>query len=182
MPSSRRVMLMAAISGLLSYGLLSLAGDMPAWLLLPSDLFRYAPGFVFGALVLQMGTQGLGRCVAIVLACGLIWYVTFKFAGHLVMEYDQSTLLACGVAGGLGAWLVSLLVRLLKPRRLSLLAMLMAFVAGTFGGCLIGQALLQSELTAFAHFLLMAGFVAWQMGVGGAMLLVDELGENEYHA
>jgi hypothetical protein len=173
---------MASISGLLSYGLISLAGDMPVWLPLPSDLFRYAPGFVFGALVLQMGTQGLGRCVAIVLACGLIWFVTFKVAGHLVVEYDKSTLLACGVAGGLGAWLVSLLVRLLKPRRLSLLAMLMAFVAGTFGGCLIGQALLEPDLTAFAQLLLIAGFVAWQMGVGSAMLLVDELGENEYHA
>lgn len=182
MPSSRRVMWMASVSGLLSYGLISLAGNMPAWLPLPSDLFRYAPGFVFGALVLQMGTQGVGRRVAIVLSCGLIWYLTFKLAGHLVMEYDQSTLLACGVAGGLGAWLVSLLVRLLKPRRLSLLAMLMAFVAGTFGGCLIGQALLQPELLVLGQVLLVAGFVAWQVGVGAAMLLIDELGENEYHA
>ncbi|MGH8455028.1 MAG: hypothetical protein ACRES4_10480 [Nevskiales bacterium] len=173
---------MAAFSGLLSYGLISLAGNVPVWLPVPADVFRYAPGLLFGALVLQMGTQGSGRRIALVLASGLIWYLTFKAAGHLVMEYQASTLLACGVAGGLGAWLVSLVVRLLKPRRLSLLAMLMAFVTGTLGGCMIGQALLQPELFVLDQLLLVAGFVVWQLGVGGAMLLVDELGENEYHA
>jgi hypothetical protein len=182
MPSSKRVLLIATLSGLLSYGLVLLAGNVPAWLPIPSDVFRYAPGLVFGALVLQLGTEGMARRGSIVLACGLIWFLAFKAAGHLVIQYDESTLLACGVAGGLGAWLVSMVVRLLKPRRLSLLAMLMAFVTGTVGGCLIGQAMLDPELTLRAQGLMLAGFIAWQVGVGSAMLLVDELGENEYHA
>jgi hypothetical protein len=58
----------------------------------------------------------------------------------------------------------------------------MAFVAGTLGGCLIGQGLLQAELTLLAQLLMLAGFVVWQTGVGSSLLLVDELGEHEAHA
>lgn len=182
MPSASRILLMATLSGLLSYVLLWLAGSMPDWLTVPSDVFRYAPGFVFGALVLQTGSHGALRRITIILACGLIWYLMYRLAGSLVADFDKPTLLACGIAGGLGAWLVSIVVRLLKPRRLSLLAMLMAFVAGTLGGCLIGQAVLDPELAFVAQLQMIAGFIVWQFGVGGAMLLVDELGENEYHA
>lgn len=181
MPSSSRVFLFATFSGLLSYVLLMLAGSMPEWLTLPPELFRYAPGFLFGALVLQTGSHGVARRVSIILACGLIWTLSYRLAGSLVVDFSQSPLLACGLAGGVGAWLASLTVRLLKPRRLSLLAMLMAFVAGTLGGCLIGQAVLDPELTLSAQAMLVTGFVLWQLGVGGTLLLVDELGENEYH-
>lgn len=182
MPSSSRVLLMATLSGLLSYVLLMLAGNLPEWLPLPAELFRYAPGIVFGLLVLQIGSsRGLRRAL-IVICCGSIWYLMYEMAGSLVADFHQPTLLACGLAGGLGACLVSLVVRLLKPRRLSLLAMLMAFVAGTLGGCLIGEGVMDSELTLVAQLLLVAGFVLWQAGVGGSMLLVDELGEHEYHA
>lgn len=182
MPSSTRVLCMAAASGVITYGLVWLAGEMPAWLPLPSDLFRYAPGLVFGAMVMQLEARDLGRRAGIVLACGLIWILMYRLASHLVSEHQQSTLLACGIAGGLGAWLVSLVVRLLRPRRLSLLAMLMAFVTGTIGACLIGQGLMESEMNLLAQGLMLSGFIAWQVGVGGSLLLVDELGENEHHA
>jgi len=181
MSGSRQLILMAGGSSVLSYALLWLAGNMPDWLPLPSDLFRYAPGFVFGALVLQLGATSLGRRLGLILACGLIWFLMFRLASQLVAQHDQSTLLACGLAGGLGAWLVSLVVRLLKPRRLSLLAMLIAFVTGTLGGCLIGQGLLESDESPWLDLLMISGFFVWQAGVGAAMLLVDELGMDEPH-
>ncbi|HXG28072.1 MAG TPA: hypothetical protein VNJ47_04400 [Nevskiales bacterium] len=182
MPSTRQLLTLAALSGLLSYGLLCLAGNVPAWLPLPADVFRYAPGFVFGLMALQLAAQLPLRRAGLVLAAGLTWILMFQLASGLVTEQEQSTVLACGVAGGLGAWLISLSVRLLAPRRLSLLAMLMAFVAGTLGGCVIGEGLLMPDESWWLHILLIAGFFAWQAGVAGSLLLVDELGEHEAHA
>jgi len=182
MLTSKRVLLSATLSGFLCYGLLMLAGEPPAWLPVHGDVLRALPGLIFGLLVLQIETRGFGRRIAVIMACGLIWYAAFKLAGFMVADQQKSTLLACGVAGGLAAWLVSLVVRLIKPRRLSLLAMLMAFVAGTLGGCLIGEALLESDLMPWTHALLIAGFIVWQAGVGSAMLLVDELGADDPHA
>lgn len=185
MPSSNRVMLSALVSGLLGYGLMMLAGDVPDWLPLSGDALRYAPGVVFGILVLQLETQGFARRFAVVIGCALIWIASYRFAVYLETgtgDWPESMLFACGVAGGFGAGLVALLVRLIKPRRLSLLAMLMAFVAGTLGGCLIGQGLLTPEPTLLGHLFIASGFVLWQAGVGGSMLLVDELGIDEAHA
>lgn len=182
MPSTRRVLLMATLSGLLSYILLWVAGNLPRAWPLPSEIFTYAPGLLFGLLVLQMGSPSTLRRVLITICCGLIWYLMYQLATSLVADAGKPTLFACGVAGGVGAWLVSLVVRLLKPKRLSLLAMLMAFVTGTLGGLLIGQGVLDHELTLAAQLLMVTGFVAWQVGVGGCMLLVDELGVDEYHA
>jgi hypothetical protein len=182
MPGARQLMTMAALSGLLSYGLLWLAGNVPAWLPLPAEVFRYAPGFVFGLLALQFGTPTPARRAGLVLTAGLTWLLMFQLASWLVTEHEQSTVLACGVAGGLGAWLTSLAVRLLGPRRLSLLAMLMAFVAGTLAGCLIGEGLLMPDESWLLEILLIAGFIGWQAGVSGSLLLVDELGEHEAHA
>lgn len=182
MPSTRRVLLMATLSGLLSYVLLWVAGNLPSAWPFPSQVLTYAPGLVFGAMVLQIGSLSTLRRVLIIICCGLIWYLMYQLATSLVADAGKPTLFACGVAGGVGAWLVSLVVRLLKPKRLSLLAMLMAFVSGTLGGCLIGQGVLDHELTLAAQILLVSGFVTWQAGVGGCMLLVDELGLDEYHA
>jgi hypothetical protein len=181
MHSSKRVIVMAGLSGVLTYALVWLAGNMPEGLPLPAELFRYAPGFVFGAMVMLPATSGIARRIELVLACGVIWFLMFRLASKLVVDYDQSTLLACGVAGGLGAWLVSLTVKLVLPRRLSLLAMLMAFVAGILGGSLIGQGLLEPDESPLLFVLMVAGFVVWQAGVGGSLLLVDELGEHEPH-
>jgi hypothetical protein len=181
MPSSKRVLTLAGLSGLFSYALLWLAGNMPEGLPLPADLFRYAPGFVFGAMVFLPETPEWGRRAGLLLVCGLIWFLMFRLASHLVTEYEQSTLLACGVAGGVGAWLTALMVKLLVPRRLSLLAMLMAFVAGVLGGSLIGQGLLEPDESPLLFMLMVGGFIAWQAGVGGSLLLVDELGEHEPH-
>ncbi len=174
--------MMAAASGLISYGLILLAGNLPAWLPLPESIFRYAPGFLFGALVLQVGTTPLSRRAGIVVASGLVWILTYQMASQMVTEYEQSSVLACGVAGGIAAWLVSGIVRVLRPRRLSLLAMLMSFVAGILGGCLIGQGLLESGDTLLLDVLLISGFVVWQSGVGGSLLLVDELGTHDYQS
>jgi hypothetical protein len=171
----------AAASGLISYGLILLAGNLPDWLPLPEAIFRYAPGFLFGALVLQVGTPSLVRRSGIVLGSGLVWILMFQLASLMVTRHEQSSVLACGVAGGLAAWLVSALVYWVKPRRLSLLSMLMAFVAGTLGGCLIGQGLLESGDSLLLDVLLVAGFVLWQAGVAGSLLLVDELGAHDYH-
>lgn len=182
MPSSRYVLWMAAVSGLASYGLVWLAGYLSGQAPLPPDVLRYAPGFLFGLLVMQPGSGGAGRRWGIVLMYGLIWIFSYRLAVSLVVDHDESTLLACGLAGGVAAGLGSLAVRLLRPRRLSLLAMLMAFVSGTLGGCLIGQGLLEPEPALIAQCLVAAGFVVWQVGVGGSLLLVDELGENEKHA
>jgi hypothetical protein len=176
-----RILWMAAVSGVFSYALVWLAGDMPEWLSLPSDLFRYAPGFVFGLMVMQAGIRAIPRRIGVILATGLVWFLMFRLASHLVTEYDQSTLLACAVAGGLGAWLMSLTVRLLWPRRLSLLAVLMAFVSGVLGGSLIGQGLLEPDGSFLLQALMLLGFIVWQTGVGGSLLLVDELGEHEPH-
>jgi hypothetical protein len=182
MPGSRQLLSLAAVSGLFSYLLLWLAGNVPAWLPLPADVFRYAPGFVFGLMALQLAAQAPLRRAGLVLAAGLTWVLMFQLASGLVTEQEQSTVLACGVAGGLGAWLMSLAVRLLAPRRLSLLAMLMAFVAGTLGGALIGQGLMEPDDSWLLEILLIAGFITWQAGVSGSLLLVDELGEHEAHA
>ncbi len=182
MPGARQLLSTAALSGLLTYVLLWLAGNLPPWLLLPADAFRYAPGFAFGLLALQFAAQVPARRAGLVLAAGLTWFLMFQLASWLVTEQAQSSVLACGVAGGIGAWLTSLSVRLLAPRRLSLLAMLMAFVAGTLGGCLIGQGLMEPDESWVLEILLIAGFVAWQAGVAGSLLLVDELGEHETHA
>lgn len=186
MTNSNRVMLSALVSGLLSYGLMMLAGDVPEWLPVNGDVLRALPGVIFGILVLQLETRGIGRRVAVITGCMLIWMAAFRFAAWLETgtgDWDESMLFACGVAGGFGAGLVALLVRLIKPRRLSLLAMLMGFVSGTLGGCLIGQGLLApNEPTVLGHLFIAAGFVIWQAGVGGSMLLVDELGIDEAHA
>lgn len=174
------MLIVAAASGLISYGLILLAGNLPDWLPLPEAIFRYAPGFLFGALVLQVGTPSLTRRVGIVLGSGLVWVLMFHLASQMVTRHEQSTVLACGVAGGLAAWLVASLIYLIKPKRLSLLSMLMSFVAGTLGGCLIGQGLLESGDSLLLDVLLIAGFMLWQIGVGGSLLLVDELGAHDY--
>lgn len=181
MSASKPVLWASVLSGVLTYLLIRLAGNMPDWLPLHADLFRYAPGFLFGAMALQLGAQGVGRRIGVVLAAGLIWILMYRLAVHLVSEQEQSVLLACGIAGGVGAWLAALLVKLLRPRRLSLLAALMAFVSGTIGGCLIGEGLLKPDESWLLDLLLLSGFVLWQAGVAGSLLLVDELGENEPH-
>lgn len=171
----------AGLSGLIGYFLLRLAGSMPEGLPLPAELFRFAPGFLFGALALQLGTPDLARRIGIIVAAGLIWILMYKLASHFVTEFEQATVLACGVAGGLGAWLAALTVRVLKPRRISLLAVLIAFVAGTIGGCLIGQGLIEPDASWMLDLFLLSGFLLWQVGVAGALLLVDELGVNDPH-
>jgi hypothetical protein len=180
MKKPRHILKLALLSGALSFMLVWLSGDMPGWLRIPDDLPRYSPGLVFGLLVLAVPAMaqpaGWLRAIAVIACSTLIYFLMVRLASHLATS-GGSELAACGIAGGLGAMLTALAIRLLLSRPLSLLAVVMAFVLGTLGGCLIGQAVQTPDIDALVRLLVLAGFLLWQGGVAFALLLVDPLGE-----
>jgi hypothetical protein len=183
MSRSRRVLVCGSLSGAVSFGLVWLAGNLPEGVPLPEDVVRYSPGVVFALLlVLPMMTVANGRLFRLLLVAALstvIYFLMVKLASHIVVEFEKQAVAACGIAGGLGAILTAAVVRALASRQLSLLAVLIGFVTGSLGGALIGQELLTPENEFMMQFLVLAGFVVWQVGVGFALFVVDPMGLDE---
>lgn len=181
MKRSKHVLKFALLSGVLSFAMVWISGDRPDWLPVPDDLLRFSPGLIFGLLVLVGQTAALPgrwlRAIAVVACTTLIYFLMVRLANTIV-DSDRSALVACGIAGGLGALLTALSIRLLLARELSLLALVMAFVLGTLGGSLIGQAIVTSEVDSIVQLLVLSGFLLWQGGVSFALLMIDPLGDE----
>jgi hypothetical protein len=177
------VIVLGTLSGGVSYCLIELArwiGEnttqgMPVL----EETVRYGPGLAFALLVLwplaELATHRHLRALVAAVGSVLIYYSMVQLAQFVHIERQEPALAACGIAGGVGALLTALLARYVLDRQLSLLAVAMAFVTGSIGGALIGQAILTPEMQNPQAYVV-AGFVAWQVGVGFALFVVDPMG------
>jgi hypothetical protein len=167
-PSRRLLLLLAAISGVLSYAALRFGEDSGG---LAVD---WGAGLLFGILVLAPQGRSWWRRAALVVASALVYRGAVWLAVELASEREWSEVLACLLAGALAAPLLALLTLPLLGGRLRSGPTLLALVAGTAGGALIGLATAGGDDQVLRFDLpLLAGYLIWQVGYtaayGGAL-------------
>lgn len=164
----------AVLSGILSYVAVSpapvLFSDMPMFV---DELLFYSPGFLFGALVLVPAVWNEPRrrlrAPLLVLASTLAYFAATHVA--LTISDQSSLIVACGIAGMLGAVLVALATHAVTGRHLAGPELTRATVLGACGGTLIGCGMHFEQMTGLFLF---AGFVIWHWGVSVGLFAPGE--------
>jgi hypothetical protein len=158
-----RLLGVAALAGLASY----LVGRLPEpWGAVGID---WGAGLLFGALVLAPQGRSWIRRAGLLAASALVYRGAVWLAVALAAEGDWPEVLACALAGALGAPLLAFAAGPLLGRRARPGRHLAALIAGAAGGALIGVATLGPDEELLRLDLpMLAGYVVWQVGWAAA--------------
>jgi hypothetical protein len=157
-PQARRV-LVAALSGVLSYLLFLLPEPYRG------GAMEWGAGLVFGALVLAPAGRSWERRAGLLLASALVYRGAVWAAVELATDLGWAEIAACGLAGALAAPLLALASRPLLDGPSRLADHLAALAAGAVGGALVGVAMSGSdERWLHLDLPLLAGLLTWQVG------------------
>lgn len=173
MTHDRRLLLLAAVSGVLSYFGTTLLDAFPDWIRVSRDSGTWLPGLFFGALVMAphvaAGPKHTLRQIACIALSALIYFGAVKLAMYQALVLRFNEIPACALSGVLGAVAVAATTLRLMPLRLSFTEWTSAPAWGAFGGAILGSSgeLRLPDLVETS--LLVLGFVVWQAGVGYAL-------------
>jgi hypothetical protein len=150
---------LAALSGFLSY----VAFRVPS-----SAGGRWGAGIAFGLLVLGPTGRGPARFAALFALSVAVYRVAVWLATTLYVEASVPAVVACGLAGVLGAVAVSAGAAASGRAPLDRGATARAAAFGLAGGVLIGLCLAFDDESPLQHALLLGGYLVWQMGYTAA--------------
>ncbi len=160
-----RIAFSAAVSAVLSYLTTAIPALEDFEIPVVGPTWAWAPGFLFGALVLLTAPDLLHR-PALVAASALTYWLAVRLAIEMM---DKRALLPCAIAGCLGAVVMVSVLRTVGRSGVGLAGVGAAVGAGVVGGLLIGVSV-DAEGTAVEHVAMLGGFLAWQVGVALASL------------
>ena len=155
MGDAARSRIAAAISGILSYAACLVTEGLGA---------RWGAGLVFGALVLAPSRRETrDRVVAIALSAA-VYRAAFWLADRLHVDASWPVVVACALAGVLGAVALSIGSSVAFRTRADARATAWAAAAGAVAGAVIGVGIEAPDESLAQRLLLLTGFVAWQLG------------------
>jgi hypothetical protein len=155
----------AVISGVLSYAGTWLLDLIPGGANVFRDSGVYLPGVMFGLFVLSPLAATKPRAAAATVLSTLAYFVSVKWAMHLSVDLHMQEMLACGLAGLLGAVLVIAVARAGLPRAVPGPRMARALGLGFATGLIFGVKGTLSLPGSMEAALMLLGFVAWQTAV-----------------
>ena len=162
MSDAQRALALAALSGVASYAACFLPGGFGA---------RWGAGLLFGALVLVPCLAATrDRILAIVLSTA-VYRAAVWLADRLHVAAGWHAVLACSLAGAIGAVALSLGSRTALRLASGPREMAQATAIGAGAGALIGLCIDAPDGSLRLHVLLLAGFVVWQVGYTAAQRL-----------
>jgi len=151
---SQRSVAAGTLSGLLSFGACFLPGGVGS---------PWAPGLIFGVLVLAPSFSGGARRAWLLVASVLTYRAAVWFASTLYMELSGWPVPACTLAGGLGAWALAIatsgIVRAPLERRATRRSVTAGAAAGAFLDLYLRFA---DDQRVFDYLAAAACFVVWQ--------------------
>jgi hypothetical protein len=151
---SQRSLAAGAISGALSFAACFLPGDHGS---------TWAPGVIFGALVLAPSFAGWVRRGSLLVASTLIYRAAVWFASTLYLQAAPHFVPSCTLAGGLGALALPLATRALTKQRFDQTATRLGIIAGAVSGSFLDLYLrLLDGRRTLDYAAVAACFVAWQ--------------------
>jgi hypothetical protein len=153
-----RALAAAALSGLLSY----------AACFVPDHGSEWGAGIAFGLLVLGPTGRDARRFLALAALSIAVYRAAVWLAVRLVMDTPAPAVVACGLAGVLGAAALSAGAGALTGAARERGALLRSLAWGAAGGVLIGLAVDADDESRGQQLLLLAGFVVWQVGYTAA--------------
>ena len=161
-----RRLAVAAASGVLSW----------AWWLAPQGLLdlgiEWAPGLIFGLLVLAPAAGSRWRAAVLVVESVLVYRAAVWVAVQLIGGRAWSETAACAVVGAVAVPVLALVTTPVLGCRWKPAATALATLAGAVGGVLLGLGVATSEqYVVRLHMLVLAGFALWQTGYAAGHLL-----------
>lgn len=155
---ARGALLLAALSGVLSYAACYVAGWGTSW----------GAGIVFGLLVLAPTRRDVPGFLGLLALSIAVYRAAVWLAVRLAADTPVPDFVACGLAGVLGAAVLSLGTAAFVGAGVARRALALAMVWGLAGGLLIGWAVVAPDESPAQKILLLAGFVVWQVGYTAA--------------
>jgi hypothetical protein len=154
-----RALAVAAVAGGLSFGACFVGDGVGA---------RWGAGLVFGALVLAPSQRGTRNQVIAIALSTAVYRAAVWLAHQLHVDASWHAVLACVLAGVAGAAVLSLSASAVLRARSNPRATILAATIGGAAGALIGFGIDAPDESAIQNWLLLAGFVTWQLGYTAA--------------
>lgn len=164
-----RLLRLSCLSGVLSYISVSLPHMLSDWHDISDDGFFYLPGVFFALFVLlplaRESDRRILRWVGLMVISVAAWFTAVSIGFQIMPLANQMAVLACGVSGSVGAGILTVGSRYLVPVHVTVKSAVITFIAGFFGGCLIGLAITQPRASFYSECLYFAGFTFWQSSI-----------------
>lgn len=159
MRDATRALALAAVSGGVSYAACFLPDGFGA---------RWGAGIVFGALVLAPSLRGTRDRIAALVLSTAVYRAAVWLAQELHVAASWPAVVACALAGAAGAIALSLAASAALHSQTTARARAGAAAIGAGAGALIGLGIDAPDEALIQRLLLLAGFVAWQVGYTAA--------------
>jgi hypothetical protein len=155
---SQRSLAVGAVAGLLSSAACFLPGGQGS---------QWAPGLIFGVLVLAPSYSGAARRALLVIASALVYRAAVWLASTLYVNFSTweggPHIPSCTLAGGLGALALAVLVSLITSAPLDRRATRRSVVVGAVAGAFLdGYFALADQQRLVEYAAVAACFVLWQ--------------------
>jgi hypothetical protein len=159
MPVAWRGIAAAAVSGALSYASCFVGNGVGT---------DWGAGLWFGALVLAPGARGPGRRALLVALSVAVYRAAVWMAQGLYVDVSWPAVTSCALAGAAGALALPPGASALLGARAGGRAVALGTACGAGAGVLIGASVVAPDESLVQKLLLLAGFVAWQVGYAAA--------------
>jgi len=168
-----RLLILACISGMLSYLSVSLPHFLAFWFDISDDALFFLPGVIFGILVLtplvnKSNYRALRWFGLLIFSIGA-WFVAVSIGIQVLPLVKQTPILSCGISGSIGALLLAAASRYLVPFKFYISSILIALFVGFLGGSIIGMAFSLPRASLASESLYFIGFLFWHCGVAVAL-------------
>ena len=168
-----RLLILACVSGALSYLSVSLPHLLASHFALSDDVLFFLPGVLFGLFVLvplvkDINYRALRRFGLLILSVGA-WYAAVSTGIQVLPLVKQTPIASCGISGSVGVLLLALGSRYLVPWKFEPSSIFIAAFVGFLGGAIIGMALRQPRASLSSEFFYLLGFLFWHCSVAWSL-------------
>jgi len=161
----------AFLSTCLSFGWQYLEDSLPSAGLLGKVLYPCVIGLIYGLVVLLRRGANLLRNAAAILFSGVLYWASATAAAALVVDHGWPAIIACALAGGASALLLSAASRSLLQLPAGSDATVLAALIGTVAGIVFALAF-KTHTESLSNVAIFAGYLVWQAGFALAHELV----------
>lgn len=165
----KRLLILSAISGVLSYLSVSMPHFLASRFDVSDDFLFFLPGVLFAVFILMPLASNsrhvVLRWVGLLLFSVGAWYFAASIGIQVLPLVNQTPLLSCGISGSIGVLILALASRYLVPVRFGASSVAAACLAGFLGGCIIGMAVMQPRASLTGDSLYFIGFLFWHSSV-----------------
>ncbi len=164
-----RLLILACVSGMLSYLSVSLPHFLASRFALSDDVLFFLPGVLFAVFILvplvkNSNYIALRRLGLLIFSLGA-WYIAVSSGIQVLPLVKQTPILSVGISGSIGVLLLAAGSRYLVPWKFKASSILIAVLVGFLGGSIIGMAVRQPRASLASESLYFIGFLFWHCSV-----------------